>query len=302
MSLLVVGSVALDTVETPHGKVEEALGGSAVYFSLAARLFTDVKLAGVVGEDFPEEWKGLLSEKGIDIAGLDVRSGKTFRWNGMYRGTMNEATTLGVDLNVFGDYEGRLGEELRGCDYVFLANGSPVLQRSVIRQMKEPKLIVCDTMDHWIESHRGELDKMLSELDGVVMNEGEARMYTGESNLVAAARKLLESGVRFAVVKKGEHGALGMTREGAFALPSVPVEEVRDPTGAGDSFGGAMMGYMAGEKAHGHETLRKAVAYGCVVASFTVEDFSVERLAGVTRDEVEERFRAYAEMLRLEEQ
>lgn len=299
MSLLVVGSVALDTVETPHGKVEEALGGSAVYFSLAARLFTDVMLAGVVGEDFPEEWKGLLRDRGVDISGLEVRVGKTFRWSGKYEGDMNEATTLAVDLNVFGEYEGVLPEELRGCDYVFLANGSPVLQRSVIQQMRQPKLVVCDTMNHWIASHREELDKMLSELDGVVMNDGEARMYTGETNLVAAAERLLESGVEFAVVKKGEHGALGVTREGVFALPSVPLEEVRDPTGAGDSFGGAMIGYMANAGDHGHEALKRAVAYGCVVASFTVEDFSVRRLAGVTRAEVEERFRSYSGMLKV---
>ena len=297
MSLLVVGSVALDTVETPHGKAEEALGGSAVYFSLAARLFTDVMLGGVVGEDFPEEWKGLLRERGIDISGLAVRAGKTFRWSGKYEGDMNEATTLAVDLNVFGEYEGLLPEDLWGCDYVFLANGSPVLQRNVIRQMRKPKLVVCDTMNHWIASHREELDKVLSELDGVVMNDGEARMYTGETNLVAAAKRLLESGVEFAVVKKGEHGAVGATREGVFALPSVPLEEVRDPTGAGDSFGGAMMGYMADAGDQSPEALKRAVAYGCVVASFTVEDFSVRRLAGVTKDEVEERFRSYSGML-----
>jgi len=291
----------LDTVETPHGKAEETLGGSAVYFSLAASLFTEVKLAGVVGEDFPEEWKGLLGEKGIDTCGLEVRPGRTFRWSGRYEGDMNEATTLGVDLNVFGDYEGNLGEGLCGCEYVFLANGSPLLQRNVVRQMRNAKLVVCDTMNHWIETHREELDKVISELDGVVMNEGEARMYTGEMNLVAAGRILLERGVQFAVIKKGEHGALGATREEVFALPSVPLGQVKDPTGAGDSFGGAMMGYLADVGEHGHEALKTAVAYGCVVASFTVEDFSVRRLAAATREEVNERFRAYSGMLRLKD-
>jgi len=301
MPLLVVGSVALDTVETPHGKVEEVLGGSGVYFSVAASLFTDVKLAGVVGEDFPDEWREVLRAKGVDIAGLEVRPGRTFRWSGKYEGDMNEASTMSVELNVFGEYDGELPAELRDCEYLFLANGSPALQRRVLRQMDSAKLVVCDTMNHWISSHRGELDALLSESSGVVMNDGEAKMYTGEESVVRAGRRLLDTGVEFAVVKKGEHGALGVTRDGTFALPSIPMEAVKDPTGAGDSFGGGMMGYIAERGGYDGRALKKAVAYGCVVASFTVEDFSLRRLVSVTREDVEARLRTYSEMLDIDE-
>ena len=243
MSLLVVGSIALDSVETPHGVVKDALGGSATYFSYAASYFTPVRLVGVVGEDFPDEHRATLEGRNIDTSGLVVQpGGETFRWRGKYQGDMNEAETLEVHLNVLGTFDPDLSPEFAETPYVFLANGSPVMQRKVLSQAKGRKLAVADTMNFWIETQRDELYDLLREVDGLVLNDGEARMLTEEVNLVRAGRKVLELGPKFVIIKKGEHGAMFLAADEAFVMPAFPLADVVDPTGAGDSFAGGFMG------------------------------------------------------------
>ena len=242
MALLVVGSVAFDCVETPHGKVNNAMGGSASYFAYAASFFTPVRLVGVVGKDFPEKYKRVLRKHNIDMTGLQVADGKTFRWIGVYDKTMNERTTRSVELNVFKDFDAKIPEGCRDTEYVFLANGSPVMQKRVVDQMKSMKFAVADTMNHWIRDERRELLELLRHVDGIVVNDEEARLLTGLTNLVAAGRAIRKMGPRIVIVKKGEHGALMLGDGFFFAAPAYPLETVKDPTGAGDSFGGGMMG------------------------------------------------------------
>ncbi|HHT9153246.1 MAG TPA: PfkB family carbohydrate kinase, partial [Candidatus Hypogeohydataceae bacterium YC40] len=236
MPLLVVGSVGLDSIETPHGKVEEVLGGSAVYFSWAANFFTPVRLVGVVGNDFPKHYRELLSKRSIDTAGLKELEGKTFRWRGRYQGTMHSATTLSVELNVFGQYEPRIPETFRDSRFVFLANGLPSLQQRVLEQMKGPEFVAADTMNHWINEKKAELLEVLKRIDALILNDEEARQLTGESNLIKAARRLQAIGPKYIIIKKGEHGAVLTTPEGFFLMPGFTTENVKDPTGAGDSF------------------------------------------------------------------
>src|SRR6185312_10198825 len=246
MPLLVVGSVALDSVETPHGTAENALGGSATYFSYAASYFTAVRLVGVVGEDFPPAHRELLEARKVDTSGLVVeKGGKTFRWRGKYEGDMNMAETLEVHLNVLGTFNPDLSPKFAETPFVFLANGSPTMQRKVLGQAKGRKLIVADTMNFWIETQRDELNALLREVDGLVLNDGEARMLTEEINLVRAGRDVLALGPKFVIIKKGEHGALFLRREETFVMPAFPLADVVDPTGAGDSFAGGLMGYLA---------------------------------------------------------
>jgi len=309
-SLLVVGSIAFDSVRTPHGEAEDVLGGSAVYFSVAASFFAPVRLVGVVGEDFPDAFRQVLESREIDTAGLQVvEGGRTFRWRGSYEGAMNEARTDEVHLNVFGDFRPALPEAFRDSRLVFLANGSPVTQMSVLDQVERPDLVVADTMNLWIENERDALEALLARIDGLVLNEGEARMLTGRPNLIRAAEGVLALGPKFVVVKKGEHGALLLAREGegermaegrlVCPLPGFPCPEVCDPTGAGDSFAGGLMGHLARIGKHDFASLRRAMAYGTVVASFTVEDFSLRRLEGLRLEEIEDRLRQYSDMLRL---
>jgi len=288
-SVLVVGSVALDTVETPHGRVEEVLGGSACYFSYAAGLFTRVRLIGVVGEDFDGSYVEGLQKQGIDVEGLVRRPGKTFRWSGRYRGTMNAAETVDVELNVFGDFDPVVPEKYLDTKFVFLANGSPHLQHKVRRQLPDATLVVCDTMNLWIETERAALVELLGEVHGVVLNDDEARQLTGRDNLIRASREILDMGPDLVVVKKGEHGALLALPEGFAVLPAYPTLEVVDPTGAGDSFAGAMLGHLARCGEVTETSLREALGYGTVVASITVEDFSLRRLCSCTLAEVEAR-------------
>jgi len=299
-SLLVVGSVALDTVETPHGKLEDGLGGSAVYFSYAASFFTRVRLVGVVGQDFPQGFVDLIGSRDVDTAGLQIVDGKTFRWSGAYEGAMNEAETKKVDLNVFGDFQPEIPEAFRDSEFVFLANGSPVTQKHVVDQMTNRKLAVADTMNLWIENARDELLELLKVVDGIVLNDGEARMLTEEANLVRAAKAIQGMGPRLVVIKKGEHGAMLVSDGALFVLPAYPVETVKDPTGAGDSFAGGMMGYLAekGEVTEGN--LKKALAYGTMCASFNVEDFSLNRFQQIERQDINGRLEQYLSMLRVE--
>ena len=299
MALLVVGSVAFDCVETPHGKVDDAMGGSASYFSYAASYFTRVRLVGVVGKDFPEKYKEILRRRNIDMAGLQVADGKTFRWSGVYDATMNSRTTRSVELNVFADFDAKIPESFRDTEFVFLANGSPVMQKHVLDQMKRMKFAVADTMNHWIQDQRPQLLELMKHIDGIVVNDEEARMLTGLTNLVAAGRAIRKMGPRIVIVKKGEHGAILLGDGFFYAAPAYPVENVKDPTGAGDSFGGGMMGYLAETGDLSPANLKKAVLYGTVCASFTVEDFSLDRLQKIERKDVDARYREFVEMLRV---
>lgn len=298
MSLLVVGSIAFDSVETPHGEVQDALGGSATYFSYAASFFTPVRLCGVVGEDFPKEHVDLLAGRGIDTAGLIVeKGGKTFRWKGKYVGDMNSAETLEVHLNVLGTFNPDLPPGFLDSPYVFLANGSPSMQLKVLRQAKSRKLVVADTMNLWIEIARDELYELLKEVDGLVLNDGEARLLTDEVNLVKAGRKVLDLGPRFVIIKKGEHGAMFLSREESFVMPAYPVADVVDPTGAGDSFAGGFMGYLAASGLTDDAALKRAMAYGTVIASLNVEDFSLRRFQRTERAEIDKRLDEYRSMM-----
>jgi len=293
----VVGSIALDTIQTPFGRVKDALGGSATYFSLAASLFGGVRLVGVVGRDFPDQYRQVLVARGIDTLGLVVENGRTFRWNGSYRGAMNEAETLAVELNVFADFDPRIPPEYADTPYVFLANGSPRVQRAVRAQLPSAKLVVCDTMNFWIQNALEELKALLGEVNGIVLNDQEARMLTGAEVLVDAGSRILEMGPSFAVIKKGEHGALLIGPGRVAALPAYPTREVKDPTGAGDSFAGGMMGYIAREEDVTFAGLKRAMAYGTAVASLTVEGPATAGIMSATRDDVNSRVRQYMEML-----
>jgi len=298
MSVLVVGSVALDTIETPFGRVEDVLGGSATYFSLAAGLLDEVRLVGTVGEDFPKRYRQLLARRGVRVEGLSVQKGKTFRWSGVYRGDMNEAETLAVELNVFASFDPRIPPVFSDSQHVFLANGSPRVQRAVREQLRSAKLIVCDTMNYWITNAPEELRALLKEVDGIVLNDQEARMLSGSRVLIDAGNRILDMGPRLVVIKKGEHGALLFGAGEPFALPSYPTAQVKDPTGAGDSFAGGMMGYLASCGDFSLEDLRRAVAYGTAVASITVEGFGTSSLEAASRGDVEGRVGKLRDMLR----
>ena len=300
MSLLVVGSIALDTIRTPHGVRENVLGGSATYFCTAARFFTGTRLVGVVGNDFPAEHRQYLSSVCADCSGLALAQGRTFRWSGAYEGDMAQATTLSVELNVFGDFEPELPEAFRDSDYVFLANGSPALQKRVKDQLTSPRLVVADTMNLWIETTGEELAVLMKEIDGLVLNDAEARQLTGEANLARAARAVVAAGPRFVVVKKGEHGAMLFDGEDFFSVPAFPTDGVVDPTGAGDSFAGGMMGYLARAGEVDAMSLRKALVYGAVVASFAVEGFGVQGLRGADDRALALRYDALRRMMVVE--
>ena len=298
MPLLVVGSIALDSVQTPNEHRENVLGGSATYFSYAASYFSPVRLVGVVGEDFPAEHTALLGSRRIDTSGLHVVPGaKTFRWSGKYLPNMNDRETLEVHLNVFEKFDPVLPEAYRRCRYVFLANGSPVVQMKVLDQVPGAALVVADTMDLWINIQRDELARLLKRLDGLVLNDSEARLLTGDENLVRAGRAVQAMGPKFVVIKKGEHGAMFFSQNETYVLPAYPTSQVVDPTGAGDSFAGGMMGYLASVDKVDAATLKKALAYGVVVASFNVEDFSLERLKQIERPQLDERLAEYRQML-----
>jgi sugar/nucleoside kinase (ribokinase family) len=290
MSLLVNGSIAIDSVETPHGHVDDVLGGSSVYFSLAAALFTDVRLVGVVGEDFDLNMLKPLAQKQIDTRGVEVRKGsKTFRWRGRYAGAMNEAETVGVQLNVLAERGAEIPPEFADSDYVFLANTHPTLQRDIARRFPDAHLIVCDTMNLWIQNESDELRRTLAAVHGLVLNDAEARLLTGQTHLVVAGLEILKMGPRFVVIKKGEHGSMLVSHQDLFVLPAYPTRKAVDPTGCGDTFAGAMMGYLASKDHHDPDTLRSAMARGSVVSSFVIESFSVDVLAKITPSDVEQR-------------
>jgi len=294
MSLLVVGTVALDTVETPFGKVEDALGGTASYFAFAARHYTSVKIVGVVGEDFPREYLDLFHRRNIDVAGLHMLPGKTFRWAGRYDFDLNTAHTLDTQLNVLTRFRPTLPESYRNSELVFLGNIDPDLQRVVLAQTRSPRLTVLDSMNFWIERKRDSLTQVMGMVDVVLLNEAEVRQYAETYNLLAGARKLLALGPRAIIIKKGEYGALMISEEGEiFIAPAYPLESVKDPTGAGDSFAGGFLGYLSRTGDFSPAGIRRAMVHGSVIASFTVEDFSVNRLLAVTRGEIDDRYRQF---------
>lgn len=298
MPLVVVGSVALDTIETPRETRHDVLGGSAVYFSFAASYFTPVRLVGAVGDDWPEQHTKLLQSRGIDTAGLQVIPGSaTFRWRGRYHQNMNDRDTIEVHLNVMEQFDPVLPEAFTRCPFLFLANGSTKVQLRVLDQCQGATLAVADTMDLWIRTEPEELRELLSRIDGLVLNDSEAKLLTGEENLVRAGQKALEMGPSFVVIKKGEHGAMFFSRHETYVLPAYPTAQVVDPTGAGDSFAGGMMGYLASQGNFEPKTLKEAMAYGILVASFTVEDFSLDRLASIRREDLDRRMDEYRKML-----
>jgi len=296
MSLLVVGSVAFDTIKTPYGEAEEVLGGSATYFSVAASFFTPVRMVAVVGRDFGEGPLRLLRDRGIDVSGLEVADGSTFRWSGVYSDDLNDRTTLATHLNVFESFKPKIRKEDVGSRFLFLGNIDPDLQREVLRRIK-PGFSACDTMNFWIEGRSDSLKQLLAKVDGLVINDSEARLLAGELNTTAAARRLLELGLRFVVIKRGEYGAALFSGTHYFAVPAFPVERPVDPTGAGDSFAGGFMGYLAREGRTTGPALRQAMIYGTVLASFCVEDFSLKRMVTVTPKAIEARARVLRDAL-----
>jgi len=299
VSLLVAGSVALDTVETPYGKAEEVLGGSATFFAVAASYFTDVRLVAVVGDDFDDRHRDFLLAKGIDLEGLETVPGKTFRWAGRYSPSMNERETLELALNVSAEHEPVVPERYKDSEFLFLANNSPKMQCRVMDQLPGAKLAVCDTMNHWIVEEREGVEAVFGRVQGVVLNDEEARLFTDDYNLPRATRKMLGCGPDFIVVKKGEHGSFMASRDGLFSLAAYPTEDVRDPTGAGDSFAGAMMGYLARHNRIDFETLKEALVCATVMASIVVEQFSLNCFDDLTSDKFEQRRQEFLDMMRI---
>ncbi|MDR0522605.1 MAG: PfkB family carbohydrate kinase [Planctomycetaceae bacterium] len=291
MTLLVIGSVAYDTIETPTAKRENILGGSAPYFSYAASYFGPVQMVGVVGEDWLPEYTEMFAKNGVDTAGLEiVKGGKTFRWSGKYRENMNDRDTLETQLNVLGNFQPKLPENYRRSQFVFLANMAPSTGLTALGQIQGADLVVADTMNLWIDTARNDLDALLKRVDGLVLNDSEAKMLTGELHITAAARKILTMGPKFVIVKKGEHGAMFISEYEMYVVPAFPTETVVDPTGAGDSFAGGMMGYLASQRGNfDGETIKNALVYGTMTASFCVEGFGFERYTEITRDDIEKR-------------
>jgi sugar/nucleoside kinase (ribokinase family) len=296
MSLLVVGSVALDTVETPFGRAEDALGGSATFFSAAASLLHRVQLVGVVGDDYPTEALGFLADRGVDLAGLETAPGESFRWSGVYSYDLNSRETLETRLGVFADFRPKIPEQFRDAEWVFLGNIDPELQIGVLDQVRSPRFVACDTMNLWIEIKRARLLDLLARVDLLLVNDAEARQLSGQYNLARAARYIMERGPRYLVIKKGEHGAILFTPHSVFFAPGYPLEEVFDPTGAGDAFAGGFMAHLARSGGLEDADLRRAVVYGSVLGSFAVERFSIERFRDLTTEEIEERTRQFRDM------
>lgn len=298
MGILVVGSVALDSLKTPFGKREEALGGSATFFSMAASFFNKVEIVATVGEDFPDKYTGLFRKKNIGVEGLRVAKGKTFRWKGWYGDDLNTAHTIYTHLNVFRDFRPEIPRDLRSPKCLFLANIDPDLQLSVLRQVSRPGFVACDSMNYWIDTKKRSLLKLLKHVDLFLLNEGEARILTGESNLLKAGRQILSYGPEAVIIKKGEHGVIYFSSSSYFVSPAYLLETVRDPTGAGDTFAGGMIGYLSTKKRVDGRAIRRGILYGSILASFTVEGFGTERLAEVSMADIRRRYDRFKEITR----
>ncbi|MBI2575530.1 bifunctional hydroxymethylpyrimidine kinase/phosphomethylpyrimidine kinase [Candidatus Woesearchaeota archaeon] len=295
VDVVIVGSVALDTVKTPFGKVDDALGGAATFASFAASFFAKPGIVAVVGSDFPQQHLQLLKSRGIDLKGVCVE-GLTFRWEGYYEYDMNEAKTIKTELGSFASFRPQLPEDYREAEYVFLANIDPELQLNVLNQIKKPKLTVMDTMNYWIQNKREKLMEVVKKADVLLLNDSEARQLFSTPNLVRAANEALKLGPKYVIIKKGEHGALMFSGSTHFNAPGYPLENVRDPTGSGDSFAGAFIGYIAKTKDASERSIRKAIIYGSSVASFNAEDFSLDRLKQITAPDIEGRYREFGSM------
>ena len=296
MSVLVVGTVAFDSIETPSGSVERVLGGSASYFALGASFFAPVRIVGVIGEDFPQDYLDLFTQRGVDIEGIKRERGETFHWRGRYHEDINVRDTIELHLNVLAGFEPQLPENYRDAEYVFLGNIDPVMQLEVLNQIRHMKLVICDTMDYWIRESPEELKKVLQRIEMLVINDSEARLLSGYSNIVQAARAILRMGPKMVLIKRGEYGVLQFSDSSIFATPAYPLEEVFDPTGAGDSFAGGLMGQLARSGDLSQGSLRRAIVYGSVVASFTVEDFGVKRLTDTSLPEIEDRYQKFVRL------
>lgn len=297
MSLLVVGSVAFDALESPYGKVDRTIGGAATYFAVAASFFSRVNLVAIVGADFTHEDEEIFRGRHIDTEGLERANGKCFFWAGRYLENLNERVTITTELNVFADFRPKLPEKYRTSKYVFLANIAPDLQRDVLKQVKgKPKLAALDTMNYWIERTPAELRETLKHVDILMINDSETRQLSNEHNLLRAAKHIFKMGPKTLVVKRGEYGAMMVDNRGVFCVPAFPLEEPHDPTGAGDSFAGGFMGYLAGAKDLSDATLRRAMVYGSVLGSFTVEKFGLDRLRTLKRSEIHARARHFAKL------
>ncbi len=299
-ALLVVGSVALDSVETPFGKAENVLGGSGTFFSAAASLLTPVQLVGVVGSDYPMAQLAALAKRGVDLAGVERAEGSSFRWRGRYRHDLNSAETIETHLGVFSHFSPKIPAQFKTAPFVFLANIDPRLQLDVLRQVEKPKLVACDTMNFWIESRRADLVELLKHVDLITLNDGEARQLTDEANLIKAARWILARGPRHVIIKKGENGAFMFTKDSVFFAPAYPLESVFDPTGAGDSFAGGFMGYLAKSGDISAANLRRAMIYGAALGSFAVEKFSIERLLELTPADIATRVAEFKQLVAFE--
>ena len=300
MAVLVLGTVTLDTVETPEKRVEDVLGGSGMYAAVAASFFDEaIRLVSVVGDDFPQDYTHRLRKHGVELEGLRrVKNGKTFRWGGRYSDDFNVRDTLFTELNVVLDFHPILPESYKETQYIFLANDPPQLQLDIIQQTSNPKLIVCDTMDFWINQGRDALDKTIQKVDILILNDSEARLLTGESNLIKAARTILKNGPERVIIKKGEHGAISVTESSFFSAPAYPLTEVIDPTGAGDCFAGGFIGYLASVNDISESSIRKAMIYGSVIASFNIEDFSINRHKTITENEIASRYQELQEIVK----
>ena len=299
--VLVVGSVALDSVETPFGKADDVLGGSGTYFSSSASHFAPVQLVGVVGDDYPVAQLQPLAARGVDLAGLEQVAGSSFRWRGRYRHDLNSAETLETHLGVFSNFRPNIPEQFRKAPFVFLANIDPRLQLQVLEQVEKPRLVACDTMNFWIESRRPELIQLLGHVDLITLNDGEARQLTEHTNLVQAARWILDKGPKHVLIKKGEHGAFMFTRDSVFFAPAYPLESVFDPTGAGDSFAGGFIGSLAASGDLSDASMRRAVVVGSAMGSFAVEKFSNGRLLEITRADIDARVQEFRQLVAFDE-
>jgi sugar/nucleoside kinase (ribokinase family) len=293
VKIVVVGSVAFDNVETPFGKVENVLGGSATFFSVAASFFAPVAVVAVVGSDFPQSELEFLRSRGVDTEGIEIAPGRTFRWTGRYHEDMNLRDTLDLQLNVFAEFQPKLPAAYRDADVCFLSTIHPGLQKNVLAQLQKPRLVGADTMSHWIEQTRGELEALLAGVEILTVNDEEARLLSGERNIVLAARKILALGPKSVLIKRGEYGVLHFASDSVFAVPAFPLEQVFDPTGAGDVFAGGFIGHLAKSGDFSPGNVRRAIVYGSVMASFVVEDFSLNRLRRLTGEDVERRYRQF---------
>lgn len=300
MPILVVGSVALDSVKTPYGEKIEALGGSATFFSLSASYFSPVNVVAVIGEDFPKQHLALLKKrKNIDFSGLEVKKGgKTFRWKASYEADINNPKTLDTQLNVFGEFYPVIPDKYKNSRYLFLANIDPDLQHNILTQIKRPKVIACDSMNYWIRTKKQSLERLLKKVDIFFVNDNEVKMLTGCDNLFKAAKDAMNMGPKIVVVKKGEHGVLFVSKNSSFIVPAYLLDEVIDPTGAGDTFAGGFIGYIASRAELNNSVYKKAVVYGTVMASFNVESFSVDKLASLNKEQIQKRYRKFVKLTR----